>query len=72
MDNGAFFRGCEAPGLDIRRSVDRLGTHFTKSYMEYIVFTSTCLSYVRVIIPFMCVSLVELPDGDGTDPSTQV
>jgi hypothetical protein len=29
--------------------------------MEYIVFTRTCLSYVRLIMVFMPVSLVELP-----------
>jgi hypothetical protein len=29
--------------------------------MEYIVFTKTCLPYVRVIMAFMRVSLIELP-----------
>jgi hypothetical protein len=29
-------------------------------YMEYIIFTRVCLSYVRVIMSFMCVFLVEL------------
>jgi hypothetical protein len=29
-------------------------------YMEYIIFIMVCLSYVRVIITFMRVSLVEL------------
>jgi hypothetical protein len=48
------------PGLDIRWSVDRLGTYVTESYMEQIFFTKACLSYVRVIITLMCLYLVEL------------
>jgi hypothetical protein len=47
-------------GLDIQRSVDRLGSCVTESYMEYIIFIRMCLSYIRVIMVFMCVSLVEL------------
>jgi hypothetical protein len=40
--------------------VDRPGTCVTESYMEKLAFTKARLSYVRVIIVIMCVSLVEL------------
>jgi hypothetical protein len=48
------------PGLDIRWSVDHFGTYIAELYMEYIIFTRTCLPYVKVIMVFMHVSLVEL------------
>jgi hypothetical protein len=51
----------EPLGLDIQWRVDCLGTCVTEFYMEYIVFTKTCLPYVRVIMAFMRVFLVELP-----------
>jgi hypothetical protein len=47
------------PGLDIWQSVVRTGTCTIKSYMEHIVFTRTRLPYVRVIMVFMHVPLVE-------------
>jgi hypothetical protein len=34
VDGGTFLGGARPPGLDIRRSVDRLGTCVTESYME--------------------------------------
>jgi hypothetical protein len=55
-----IFGGCEAPGIVIWWSVDRLGTCVTKSYMEKIVFTRACLSYVRAILAFIHVSLFDL------------
>jgi hypothetical protein len=60
VGSGAFPRDAKPLGLDICWSVDRLGTYATEFYMEYIVFTRICLLYVRVIMVFMCVSLVEL------------
>jgi hypothetical protein len=47
--------------LDIWWRVDHLGTCVTEFYMEYIVFTRICLPYVRVIMAFMRIPLVELP-----------
>jgi hypothetical protein len=61
VDGGAFLGEAKPPGLDIHWRVDSLGTCITEFYMEYIVFTRTFLPYVRVIMAFMCVSLVELP-----------
>jgi hypothetical protein len=53
--------GARPSGLDIHWRVYHLVTCVTEIYMEYIVFTRTCLPYVRVIMTFMHVSLVELP-----------
>jgi hypothetical protein len=58
--SGAFLRDVKTLGLDIRWSVDRLGTCVTEFYMEHIVFTKTYLSYIRVIMAFMHVPLVVL------------
>jgi hypothetical protein len=60
VDGGAFLGDVKPPGLDIHWRVDRLGTCVIEFYMEYIIFTKTCLPYVRVIMAFMRVSLVEL------------
>jgi hypothetical protein len=38
VGGGAFLGGVKPPGLDIRWSVDRLGTYVTESYMEQIFF----------------------------------
>jgi hypothetical protein len=43
MDGGTFLGDVKPPGLDIHWRIDRLGTWVTKFYMEYIVFTRTCL-----------------------------
>jgi hypothetical protein len=58
---GAFLWDAKPPGLDIQWTVDRLDTCVTEFYMEYIVFTRTCLLYVRVIMVFVHISLVKLP-----------
>jgi hypothetical protein len=60
VGGGTFSRDAKPQGLDIQWSADRLGTYVTKSYMEYINFTRICLSYIRVIMMFMRVSMVEL------------
>jgi hypothetical protein len=61
VGGGAIPGHAKALGLDIHWRVDCLGTYVTEFYMEYIVFTKTCLPYVRVIMAFMRVSLIELP-----------
>jgi hypothetical protein len=58
--SGAFLRDVKPLGLDIRWSVDHLGTCVTDFYMEHIVFTKTYLSYIRVIMAFVHVPLVVL------------
>jgi hypothetical protein len=58
---GAFPGDAKPPGLDIRWRVDHPGTCVTEFYMGYIVFTRTCLPYVRVIMAFMRASLAKLP-----------
>jgi hypothetical protein len=60
VDGGTFPMDAKPPGLDIRWSVDHFGTYIAELYMEYIIFTRTCLPYVKVIMVFMHVSLVEL------------
>jgi hypothetical protein len=61
VGGGAFLGDVKPPGLYIHWIVDRLDTYVTKFYMEYIVFTKTCLPYVKVDMAFMRVSPVELP-----------
>jgi hypothetical protein len=56
----AFPGYAKPPCLDIRWSVDRLGTCIIELYMEYMIFTRTHLPYVRVIMVSMRISLVEL------------
>jgi hypothetical protein len=41
VGGGAFSRDVKPPGLDIRWSVDRLGTCITELYMDYAIFTTT-------------------------------
>jgi hypothetical protein len=60
VGGGAISGGAKPVGLDIWCSVDRLSTCVTKSYMVNLIFTRTCLSYARVIMAIMRVSLVEL------------
>jgi hypothetical protein len=59
VGSGAFLGDMKPPGLDIWWSVYRPCTYVTKSYMEYIIFTRACLSFVTVIMVFMCLPLVE-------------
>jgi hypothetical protein len=55
----AFPEDVKPPGLDIRWSVNRMATCAIGSYMEHIIFTRTRLPYVRVIMVFMRVPMVE-------------
>jgi hypothetical protein len=55
----AFSEDVKPPGLDIRWSVNRMATCAIGSYMEHIIFTRTCLPYVRVIMVFIRVPMVE-------------
>jgi hypothetical protein len=72
VGGGPFPGDPKPPGLDIRWSVDRLGTCINELYMEYIVFTKTRFTlcqnhygaYVR--IP----RRTTISDGDEMDPST--
>jgi hypothetical protein len=59
VGGGAFLVSVKPSDLDILCSVDCLGTCVTESYMEKLTFTRACLSYVRVIMIIMRVSLVE-------------
>jgi hypothetical protein len=59
VGSGAFPGGAKPLNLDIWCSVDHLGTCVTESHMEKLAFTRVCLSYVRVIMVIMRVSLVE-------------
>jgi hypothetical protein len=61
VGGGAFLGDAKPLDLDIHWRVDRQGTCVTEFYVEYIVFTKTCLPYVRVIMAFMLVSLFKLP-----------
>jgi hypothetical protein len=54
-----FLGDAMSPGLDIYWSVDHLGTCATKLYMDYVFFSRTRSPYVRGIMVFMRVSLVE-------------
>jgi hypothetical protein len=59
VGGGTFSRGVKPTGLDIWCSVDHLGICVTESYMENLTFFRACLSYVRVIMVIMRVSLVK-------------